>query len=273
MKNKALLYTASLLCTAAVVASSVFLPRALLDRQERVRLGAETVLINGSYHSRQHPRPTPVPTASPEPTSTVAPSPTAPSNWLEEELLKKVRMMEDPGNRTIQRQPGEGDMTMKKAVDLCIKQLENLVKSNAILPLPNFPGDYTMNASLNTVFSTNDGEEFHYWSISFGTNTERTKNQAGIGLIMDAETGSVLQFKMHSDSLEINGFLLTDALKSIASGLGMTGKVMKLPDRESGQQTAVWVSYDKKLFLTMYMTQDHQQGTLALVIDTHLPDQ
>lgn len=275
MKSKWPAYAASLLATAAVVASTVFLPQALIGRQARALLGQERILVNGHYQSRPYPKPTDTPTASPSPTATpmYTGEPTSPAlDDRSRQILEKVLLMEDTDStRQFQREPGDGEMDMKKAVNTCIKLLMERMKTRVMPSLANFPDDYEMTAYLNTVVSLDGLRQFDYWTISFYTNPEVTKSNGGISLMMDAETGDILQFKMYAGGKAAESVSIGDATKLLATSLGINGKLMLTDGIDDGSESAVWISSDKKLFLNVYLTAGKDSASMSMNISTKMP--
>ncbi len=267
MKSKWLAYAASLLLTAVLVTASVFLPRALLQRQERGKLGVENLQGVSPYRSRLFPRmsPTPAPTQAPSPTETPDPLSSDQTKRLHSIFQLYENISE---NSTIQREPLEGEMNMKVAVKTSMEKLARMMESGAIPPLPDFPNNYDVNASMNSVMDTNGQIGFTYWNLNYYTNAKLAKTSGGISFMMDAQTGDILSIKMHVGSAA-EGFHLDKAAAVICRDLRISGKLVTIePEDKGGPESAVWIADEKILNIYFFLSRMEDSTTFSMNIST-----
>lgn len=265
MKNKWFAYAASLLMTAMIVAASVFLPRVLLVRQEDRMLGVENNQGIRQYQSRVFPRASSTP--SPSPSSAVQPT-ERPSGVSLEDLAVKIQLLENSGgSETYQREPIEGEMNMKQAVKSSIEQVEEYVKGAAMLPVAGFPNGYDVTATLNTIRGKT-GATLDYWSITLVTSPDLTNANAGISLILDAETGVILSYKMSVNTQEAPD--LSAGATFIASRLGLEGSVLEHSPKETENDSATWVCGDKSLFINLFCSNTGDTAAMSMNMSTRL---
>jgi hypothetical protein len=245
MRNKWLAYAASLVLTASVVTASLFLPQVLLQRQEDRMLGVD--INQGQSHLLPEASYASAPSLSP---TLTAGSSTAQPSYSLENIVDKIRLLENASaESTYQHEPTEGEMTMKQAVACGIDQITEYMKAGAMLPLANFPDDYAVLATLNTIHSKT-GETMDYWSIKFAVNSDSTDRNSGINMLMDAVTGTILSYNMSLNPQQKQPDLIA-GVTFIAAKLGLEGSI--LDDTVTGTQvdSVTWVSGNKSLYITL----------------------
>jgi hypothetical protein len=273
MKNKWAAYLAALLVTAATVASTVFMTPALLRRQENRIISRVNFRNSGDNKSRPYPQLTAIPTeasATPGPAAPTAES-TVPRDAATMTLIKKILLMEsNTFDRSQTSGPAADESGMKEAVKNCIDQMMILTRAGAMLPMANFPSDYNMNASLQTVVDRDGNSVFDYWSISFSTNPKLTKAGGSIGLMVDAATGKIFSFKMSAKNNK-KKIDLTQAATFVANDLGIDGIVKLLPAKYDSAQTAMWISKNNLIYIVFNLTEDSGYSSLTMTITSKPP--
>ena len=246
MKSRWVLYIAALVATAAAVTATFFLPTVLLKQQEERMLGRVSTIYGSYLKSRPRPQATPTAAASttPAPDASTAPTPMAPMDEDQALLIKKLALMGQEGNRTVPSEPEAGKMTMKEAVNRCSKEMMLLMKTGTVLQLPNFPGDYKVEATMNRVYGAAGVMPIlDLWYISFTS----TKGTAGASLMMEVDSGKIIAVKMSSTGQQ--SLRLENSAEAFAKYLGIGGVYKRMPEKQGATQSGVWASGDQPVTL------------------------
>lgn len=267
MKSKWPVYTTMLVVTATIVTVSLFLPQILLEHQEARMLGVDSYQPARSYPGRLFPKPSCEPAATPSPAATGGTATATPQGSSFEDIMGKVRLLENGSeNTTRQNEPSQSELTMKQAVNRGMEQITAYGKAGAMLPLGNFPDDYSVNAKLYTMQSMT-GITMDYWSIKFASKSQAPGESGGVSLTMDAQTGTLLSYNMSVNAQQQPPDLIA-GITYLAASIGLDGSILEVKPADSAQETATWASGNHDLFMTLTCSSDGSATALSMNLST-----
>ncbi|WP_238883392.1 hypothetical protein [Clostridium sp. YIM B02551] len=237
--NKAVKYTLMVLIACIIITLSVLMPGIMLSKSEEGILNHSVVMSGENNSVKQNPSNNLEPRAE----------------SLAESLAKKVALYEKYSHEgTLVKESTEGSMGMREAIAKSTKQISAIIDKQGLPNLSGFPESYNVDAELREI--KENSTVLQYWNINLSP-----KNNKGISLAIDANTGVLLGFKFTiNESSTIN---IEDMAEVIANQMNMPGRLVSLNNKQ--YQNAVW-SFDNSS-LSMNLLISEQVGYTIFSMD------
>ncbi|MBL4933655.1 hypothetical protein [Clostridium paridis] len=245
--NKAVKYTLMVLMACIIITLSVFMPGIMLSKSEESIIN-HSVVMSGENNS-----------VNPNTQNDLEPK----AQSIAESLAKKVALYEKYSHEgALVKESTTGSMGMREAIATSTKQISAIIDKKGLPNLSGFPESYNVDAELREI--KENSTVLQYWNINLSPKNDEGRNNKGISLAIDANTGVILVFKFTiNESSTIN---IEDMAETIAVHMNMPGRLVSLNKKQL--QNAVWSFDNSSLSMNLQINEQAGYTIFSMSLET-----